>query len=138
MSGMTFKMDHFRSKTRSKGQILKINQSINQSINKYKNQSTEGTIMVVVRLMLSFWRELQNSLEPTLNGSEEFETYSKAILYRRIVFIIVDLLFCVIIIVLLVIAFQIYIFKRQGPNGIVYPYSIPYFPMKTLPRHLKP
>ena len=44
--------------------------------------------MAVVRLMISFWKGLPNSLEPTLNSSEEFETYSKAILYRRIVFTI--------------------------------------------------
>ena len=49
--------------------------------------------MAVVRLMLNFWKGLANSLEPTLNSSEEFETYSKAILYRRIVFTVVDCYF---------------------------------------------
>ena len=78
----------------------------------YLNQSPEGTVMAVVQLTLSFWKGLPHSLRPTLNSPEEFETYSKAIIYRRIVFTIVDLLFCVIIIVLLVIAFQNYTFKR--------------------------
>ena len=68
--------------------------------------------------------DFKNSLEPTLNSSEEFETYLKAILYRRIAFIIVDLLFCVIIIVLSVIAF--YIFKHQSPNSILCPNCIQY------------
>ena len=45
--------------------------------------------------MLSFWKGLPNSLEPTLNSSEEFEIYSKAILYRRIVFTIVDCYFVI-------------------------------------------
>ena len=49
--------------------------------------------MVVVRLMLSFWKGLPNSLGPTLNSSEEFETYPETILYRRIVFTIVDCYF---------------------------------------------
>ena len=99
-----------------------------------KKSKHEGTVKGVVRLMLSFWKGLPNSLEPTLNGSKEFQTYMKAILYRWIVFTIIDLLFCVIIIVLLVIAFQIYTFKGQGPNGILYPKgiqypnSIPYIP----------
>ena len=38
----------------------------------YINQSAEGTVMAVVRLMLSLWKGLQNSLEPTLYSSEEF------------------------------------------------------------------
>ena len=75
---------------------------------KKKNQSTEGTVMAVVQMMLSFWKRLPNSLESSVGSPKEFETYTKAILYRRIVFIIVDLLFYVIIFVLLVIAFQIY------------------------------
>ena len=49
--------------------------------------------MAVVRLMLSFWKGLPNSLGPTLNSPEEFEIYSKAIFYRRIVFAIVDCYF---------------------------------------------
>ena len=81
---------------------------------------------MVVRVMLSFWKGLPNSLEPTVNSSEEFQTYMKAILYRWIVFTTIDLLFCVIIIVLLVIAFQIYTFKGQGPNGILFSNGIPY------------
>ena len=92
--------------------------------------------MAVVRLMVSFWKGLPNSLEPTLNSFEEFETYSKDILYRRIVFTIVDCYFCVIIIVLLVLRFKFTHSdsKRQGPygilcpNGIPYPDAIPYFP----------
>ena len=100
----------------------------------FVNKSAESTVKGVVRLMLSFWKGLPNCSEPTLNGSKEFQTYMKAILYRWIVFTIIDLLFCVIIIVLLVIAFQIYTFKGQGPNGILYPKgiqypnSIPYIP----------
>ena len=91
--------------------------------------------MAVVQMMLNFWKGLQNSLELTLNSSKGFETYTKAILYRKIVFTIVDLLFCVIIIFLLAIAYQIYAFKRKVPNGILYPngipypYGIPYFPL---------
>ena len=57
--------------------------------------------MALAWLMLSFWKGPPHSLEPTQNSSEEFETYTKAILYRKIVFTIVDLLSCVIIIVLL-------------------------------------
>ena len=53
-------------------------------------QSTEGTLMAVVQLIVSFWKGLPNSLEPTQNSCKEFETYTKAILYHRIVFTIVD------------------------------------------------
>ena len=78
--------------------------------------------------MVSSWNKLPKALEPTSQSSEEIVTYSKAILYRRIVFAIVDLLFRVIIIVLSRIACQIDTFKGHGPNGTPYPNGIKYFP----------
>ena len=47
------------------------------------NQSAEGTVMAVVRLMKCFWKRLSNSFESATKSTKECETYSKAILYSR-------------------------------------------------------
>ena len=85
---------------------------LNRNEEKSKSWST---VMVVVLLILDFWKRLPNSLEHALKSSEEFGTYLKTILYRRIVFIIVDSLFQVIISVRSSM-FQMYLFKAMVPT----------------------
>ena len=78
--------------------------------------------MAVVRLMLSFQKGLPNSLGPTLNSSEEYETYSEAILYHRIVSPSFIFILCYHHRVI-GIAFQIYTFRLNTPRSLWY--SVP-------------